>query len=277
MPPRDTTSRSVFSNGRTRPLTAKTIAIHNSPHSTVSRIIMIPSIPCNAIPGFTKMYGSGSMTCNLKMSGNGLTALLLILAAISKHRGKSYDLNFRGEAENPILFLLMMPWPLKSLVISNGLIGKWLMSHLISNLSIFPFIRFADTNPDCIQCPPFFHFKNPVSFPLFEDHEPHCNMSFVLCSDREQFGNYHFFCGSCDGKLQKYVALNGYKTRSEANKFCADTFGTSLASIHSDRDLAEAQQACKGVTNGRGCWVGLSDELVSRDYRWDGMSAQLMR
>merc|ERR1719203_2236042 len=88
-------------------------------------------------------------------------------------------------------------------------------------------------------------------------------------SDREQFGNYHFFCGSCDGKLEKYVAINGYKTRDEANIFCADTFGTSLASIHSARDMDEAQQACRGVTNGRGCWVGLNDETVSREYEWD--------
>merc|ERR1719474_784261 len=88
-------------------------------------------------------------------------------------------------------------------------------------------------------------------------------------SDREQFGNYHFFCGSCDGKLEKYVAINGYKTRSDANTFCADTFGTSLASIHSARDMLEAQTACLGVTNSRGCWVGLSDEVVSREYRWD--------
>jgi len=87
-------------------------------------------------------------------------------------------------------------------------------------------------------------------------------------SDREQFANSHLLCASCDGRLSKFVAINGYRTQSEAELFCRAAFGTSLASIHSARDLSEAQSACRGVTDGRGCWLGLSDARLRRQYEW---------
>ena len=89
-------------------------------------------------------------------------------------------------------------------------------------------------------------------------------------SDREQFANSHVLCAACDGRpgLSKFVAINGYRTQREAELLCRSGLGTSLAAVHSARDFGEAQAACRGVTDGRGCWLGLSDARMRRQFWW---------
>ena len=45
-----------------------------------------------------------------------------------------------------------------------------------------------------------------------------------------------FICNSCVGKLNKYILIKQYKSQTEAETFCEQNLGTSLASIHSQYD-----------------------------------------
>ena len=84
---------------------------------------------------------------------------------------------------------------------------------------------------------------------------------------RSYIYNYHSLCASCSGTLSKYVAIDGYNNHADAAGVCADTFGTTLASIHSDDDMAEAIMACKEVTIHSGCWIGLELDENAR-FLW---------
>ena len=56
------------------------------------------------------------------------------------------------------------------------------------------------------------------------------------------------------------MAVNGDRNQTGAQQICERTFGTSLASIHSDSDMIEATVTCKQITSANGCWIGLSDK-----------------
>eukprot|EP01083_Nonionella_stella_P206171 750126_1 len=86
--------------------------------------------------------------------------------------------------------------------------------------------------------------------------------------DRKLTANYHFVCNSCSGKMHKYAAVNGARNFSEAETICGDKFGTSLASIHNANDMMEAKAVCKQLTSSNGCWIGLSDIITRRIYKW---------
>ena len=67
-------------------------------------------------------------------------------------------------------------------------------------------------------------------------------------------------------------------TFTEAREYC-QSFGTELASIHSDQDFYKAKIKCqeaiaKNGDTGKGCWLGLTDIDVNGNYVWiDGTSS----
>mmetsp|Transcript_2518 Transcript_2518/g.4843 ORF Transcript_2518/g.4843 Transcript_2518/m.4843 type:complete len:795 (+) Transcript_2518:117-2501(+) len=86
--------------------------------------------------------------------------------------------------------------------------------------------------------------------------------------DRRQTSNYHFFCNSCSTRLSKYAAVNVERNQSAAEDICHLLYNTSLASIHSNDDMVEARLTCQQLTEAQGCWIGINDQAVSRQYQW---------
>eukprot|EP01083_Nonionella_stella_P138209 420593_1 len=60
------------------------------------------------------------------------------------------------------------------------------------------------------------------------------------------------------------------KSWSDANKYCIDNYGTTLATFHNEND---AQDLTKIVQNGY--WVGLSDISTQGVWRWVDSNEQL--
>ena len=79
-------------------------------------------------------------------------------------------------------------------------------------------------------------------------------------------------CNSCAGKLNKYIALYdnvidvGYNY-FQAQLACDNHYGTTLASIHSNRDYLEAKELCSLI--GEDCWIGLNDIASEGKYIYD--------
>ena len=97
------------------------------------------------------------------------------------------------------------------------------------------------------------------------DHNGEQLWSNINCEDEKSS-----ICHSCDGQLNKYIYVynDGNYRYDQAQEQCQILFGTDLASIHSDRDLHEAQLLCNATqTIDRSCFVGLND--LNNDTIWE--------
>lgn len=66
-------------------------------------------------------------------------------------------------------------------------------------------------------------------------------------------------CNSCNnGVINKYIPIYKQLSHSDANTYCQDTLGTSLASIHSDMDNTEASYLSTRFFSQTDVWIGLS-------------------
>eukprot|EP01084_Bolivina_argentea_P255217 429194_1 len=67
--------------------------------------------------------------------------------------------------------------------------------------------------------------------------------------------NRRTLCNSCNSILNKYFMIIPTATYNTARSQC-QSYGTSLASFHSDRDYQELSTLCS-ITNNNNCWIGL--------------------
>eukprot|EP01084_Bolivina_argentea_P204581 349400_1 len=116
------------------------------------------------------------------------------------------------------------------------------------------------------------------SYP-WRSNRPHGQLVVVLNKDTLEFqdvgsaGRRHFLCNHCDGVITKYIIPNMVTTRyNESQQYCRNTFGTTLASLHSDIDMREAQLICEERTNSNGCWIGIQDDGNFNFKQDDGTS-----
>eukprot|EP01083_Nonionella_stella_P053306 141035_1 len=66
-----------------------------------------------------------------------------------------------------------------------------------------------------------------------------------------------FICNDCNGKINKYALLNGdYATYNESDDLCLQIYGTSLASIHTNRDIIEITSLLR-ISQDNIAWIGL--------------------
>eukprot|EP01084_Bolivina_argentea_P118466 210192_1 len=79
-----------------------------------------------------------------------------------------------------------------------------------------------------------------------------------------------FICNSCDGVLNKYIMVDKQMNYTDSNTYCADTFNTSLASVHSSVDYNNIQLLCNLSRNQQSCWIGM--KLIDTIYEWDDES-----
>ena len=88
----------------------------------------------------------------------------------------------------------------------------------------------------------------------------------------------HFVCNECEWNVgTKYVLLphTHYSSQIDAEQACRDTYGTNLASIHSEDDFAETKLLCEFGTDTvgdvDGCWIGLynNNQSGGYDFRWN--------
>eukprot|EP01084_Bolivina_argentea_P095295 171344_1 len=79
-------------------------------------------------------------------------------------------------------------------------------------------------------------------------------------------------------QAQNYVMVREQLSFSDAESHCINTYGTHLASIHSEPDNAEAYNLCaanKPSTDWNifsGCWIGYSDVNATGAYNWEDSS-----
>eukprot|EP01083_Nonionella_stella_P177763 625789_1 len=80
-----------------------------------------------------------------------------------------------------------------------------------------------------------------------------------------------FLCNHCNGKLQKYALVNtGTQSHTDVNTLCHTLYGTTLASIHTERDNMEIQELLS-ISNIQNAWIGLMhgmDESDPTSYSW---------
>eukprot|EP01084_Bolivina_argentea_P244918 410193_1 len=93
--------------------------------------------------------------------------------------------------------------------------------------------------------------------------------------------NTMFACNHCNGVLTKYVILDDaadqYKIYTSQKTACEDTFGTTLASLHSTTDVSDTyrlaitsmSQQTQGTGNGQGCWIGLYDNNIVNNIHYN--------
>ena len=83
-------------------------------------------------------------------------------------------------------------------------------------------------------------------------------------------GRKRFLCNACRGVMTKYVIPNQVmNVYGDAQSHCRETFGTTLATMHSEEDMNEARSLCKERTLFNGCWIGLYRESGALDFEQD--------
>eukprot|EP01083_Nonionella_stella_P030062 82529_1 len=75
-----------------------------------------------------------------------------------------------------------------------------------------------------------------------------------------------------------YVLVEGIKSWEDADTYCSETYGTHLASIHSEDDNTEAYEVCAAdastdLSSFVGCWIGYSDLTGSASWSWSDSSS----
>lgn len=73
-------------------------------------------------------------------------------------------------------------------------------------------------------------------------------------------------CNKCD-KINKYTIIKQLVYFDEAEAYCQDYIGTHLASIHSEKDMAEAQFLCD-LYLGKECWICLQVQAQIDLFQW---------
>jgi len=72
---------------------------------------------------------------------------------------------------------------------------------------------------------------------------------------------------SIEKGIAHFVVVQQQKTWSEANEYCADTYGTTLATIKDDDDAAELLSLWI-ASGSRLVWVGLNDQESFTNWEW---------
>ena len=73
-------------------------------------------------------------------------------------------------------------------------------------------------------------------------------------------------CDSCVGKMNKYLLVRKELNFVDAESYCLNAFGTTLASIHSQLDHFEATILCRSLKND--CWIGLNYDSRAETFVW---------
>ena len=85
------------------------------------------------------------------------------------------------------------------------------------------------------------------------------------------YGRKRALCQSCNGRINKYFIPSDSSLDYSSAKSKCESYGQTLASIHSDRDFNESKYLCSMDTKDTsyGCYIGLVKDSISSTYTWD--------